>query len=251
MQAVARAGFVVNGIIHILIGFIALGVAFGKSGKADQDGALAAIAAQPGGTAILWVIVIGMWGLALFQLLEIFIHRGTSKRAWGQRLKELGKAVVYGALGFTAFQFATGTNSGSSEGKAENFTAKLLQAPGGVFLLVAIAIGVFAIGIYFITKGAKRKFLEDIDLPDGKAGEITRWLGIIGYIAKGIAISIAGILLAVAAITTSPEDAAGFDGALKALVELPLGPVLLVIIALGLIVFGLYSIVRAKAARLD
>lgn len=251
IHGAARVGFAVNGIIHILIGFIALGVAFGDSGRADQDGALAAIAQQPGGVFLLWVIAIGLFGLGLFYVLEAFIRRGSGKHAWTARAKDAGKAIVYLALGFTALQAAMGTKAGNSEGKAENFTAKMLQTPGGVFLIVAIAIGVIAIGIYFINKGAKKKFLHDIDVPVGRFGQVTRWLGTAGYIAKGVAIVIAGILLAVAAFTTDAKDAAGLDGALKALGDLPFGTVLLTIIALGLILFGLYSIVRAKQARLD
>ena len=75
-------------------------------------------------------------------------------------------------------------------------------------------------------------------------------LAVTGYIAKGIAIFTLGILFVVAAVQVDPEEAAGLDGALKALTELPFGEGLLIVIGGGLIAYGLYSFARARLARL-
>lgn len=245
LHALARAGFAMNGVLHLLIGGLALAVAFGGSETADQNGALSAVASHPGGIVLLWVIVVGMFALALFQLLTAILVPGSDKDAWVSRAKEGGKAVAYAAVGVTALQFAMGSGGGGDQ--AESLSGKLLATPGGVILLVVVALGVLAIGAYFIVKGAKKKFLDDLTTQGGKA---TRVLGTLGYIAKGIAISIVGLFFGVAAFTSDADAATGLDGALKSLVELPLGPVLLTIVALGLVAYGLYCFARARWAKL-
>lgn len=249
VRIAARAGFAVNGLLHILIGGIALGVAFGSGGEADQGGALAAVAAAPFGTVLLWVLVVGLWGLGLFQVLEAVIIRGTDKDAWADRAKEGGKGVAYLAIGATAFTYARGGSSDSSE-QSQSLTAQLLATPGGVVLILVLAVAVIAIGGYFIVKGAKKKFLDDITVPREPAGRATTVLGTIGYCAKGVAIVVVGILFAVAAFSADATEAAGLDGALSALAALPFGAIVLSVIAIGLIAYGVYCFVRARYARL-
>lgn len=249
LMAAARVGYAVNGLLHILIGGIALGVAFGSNGEADQGGALAAVAAAPFGAALLWVLVVGLWGLGLFQVLEAVIIRGSDTEAWAGRAKEGGKGVAYLAIGATAFTYARGGGSDSSA-RSQSLTAQLLASPGGVALVLVLAAGVIAIGVYFIVKGAKKRFLSDITPPPPPAGRATTVLGAVGYAAKGVAIMVVGILFAVAAFSSDATEASGLDGALGALAALPFGVVILCAIALGLIAYGVYCFVRARYARL-
>jgi hypothetical protein len=239
----------VNGLLHLLIGGIALGVAFGSGGEADQSGALSGLASTPGGTFLLWVVTLGLWALGLFQLLETVLVQGTDKDAWADRAKEAGKAIAYLAIGFSAFSVAQGGGS-SSSGQTQSLTAKLLESPGGVVLVVILGLGVLAVGVYFVIKGARKKFLDDITAPAGRTGRIVTVLGQVGYIAKGVAIGIVGVLFCVAAFTSDASEASGLDGALKSLAELPFGAVLLVIVALGLLAYGFYCFARARFARL-
>jgi hypothetical protein len=249
-RVAARCGYVVNGLLHILIGAIALTVAFGGGGSADTGGALEQVASAPAGEAILWFIAAGLWALALFQLLEAAIVRGTDRDAWMDRLKQLGKAVAYAAVGFSAFGAASGSSSGSGDSDVRQVSSTLLASPFGVALLFVVALGILAIGVYFIAKGARQKFVEDLRVPTGELGRATIASGTVGYIAKGVAISVVGVLFAIAAFTTDADAAAGLDGALKALVEVPFGPIVLGAVALGLILYGIYCFVRARYARL-
>ena len=245
----ARAGFVVNGGLHLLIGFIALGVAFGSGGEADQGGALSAVASRPGGLILLWAAVVGLYGLGLFQVVVALLVRGGDKDAWADRAKEGGKGVAYLAVGTTALTFALGGSTDSS-GQTQSLSAQLLAAPGGVLLLVVLALAVFAIGVYFVVKGWKKKFVEDLVVPAGSGGRATIATGMVGYIAKGVAVAVVGILFAVAAFTADPDEASGLDGAMKSLAELPFGVVILTAVALGIVAYGVYCFVRARFARL-
>jgi hypothetical protein len=250
LQTLARLGFGVNGLLHVLIGLIAIGVATGGGQDADQSGALSELASAPGGIFLLWAVTVGLAALGLWLAIGAFLlPPGDKKDVAGHLAKELGKAIAYLALAGTALTFALGGSSSSSS-STTSLSATLLAAPGGVFLVVAIGVAVLAIGGYFVFKGATRRFTRDIVVPSGRAGTATIATGVAGYIAKGVALGVVGILFVVAAVTTDPSQATGLDGALKALTALPFGSVVLWIVGAGLIAYGAYCGVRAIRARL-
>ena len=249
IEGLARAGFVMNGILHVIIGGIAISIAFGGSGDADQGGALGSLASQPFGIVLLVIVVIGLWGLGLFQLLEAFLVRGTDGKKWAARLKEAAKGIAYLAVGSTAFAYAIGESPDSGE-QSRDFTEQLLATVLGKVVLSVIALAVMAVGVYFVVKGARRRFLRDIDEPSGNATSGIIVLGIFGYIAKGIALFIVGILFGIAAITSDPSAATGLDGALSGLSQVPFGTVALTVVGAGFIAYGLYCFVRSRYADL-
>jgi Domain of Unknown Function (DUF1206) len=71
-------------------------------------------------------------------------------------------------------------------------------------------------------------------------------LGQVGGIARGAVFATAGIFLVVAAVNANPGQAKGIDSALRALARTPLGPWLLVLVALGLVTFGVFSLCQAR-----
>ena len=247
LEAAARVGYAVSGLLHLLIGWITLQVTFGGGGKnADQSGALASLAGNGAGKAALWVGVVGFAGLAIWQVADAVIgHPGDDKEAWGGRAKAVGKAAIYLALAWSAFNFARGKSS-NSRSQSVDFTAKLLEKPGGRALVVIIGLAVVGVGVYHVYKGAKKKFLED--LKDNPGTWATR-AGRVGYLAKGVALAIVGFLFVAAGFHKQAKEATGLDGALKSLRDEPFGPALLVVMALGFAAFGLYSFSRAKHAK--
>lgn len=250
VEVLARVGYAVNGVLHGLIGGLAIAVALGAGRDADQSGALTALTSTRFGAALLWVVVVGLGALGLWQLLQTALVREPErKRRWVARLKEGGKAAAYLALAATAARFASG-GSADSEQQAQDFSAGLLAQPFGVVLLMLVAVLVIGIGVYFAIKGIRKTFLEDIREPTGAAGKATEVLGTVGFVAKGVALVVVGILFGVAALTTEPERATGLDGALKALAELPFGVAVLLAVGIGFIAYGLYCLVRARRARL-
>jgi len=249
VEGLARAGFVMNGILHIIIGGIAISIAYGGSGDADQGGALGSLAAQPFGIVVLAIVVLGLWGLGLFQLLEALLVRGTDGKKWAARLKEAAKGIAYLAVGSTAFAYAIGETPDSGD-QSRDFTEQLLATLLGKIVLSVIALAVMAVGVYFVAKGARRRFLGDIDEPSGHATTGIVVLGIFGYIAKGIALFIVGILFGIAALTSDPSAATGLDGALSGLSQVPFGTVALTVVGAGFIAYGLYCFVRSRYADL-
>ncbi|WP_448809509.1 DUF1206 domain-containing protein [Agromyces bauzanensis] len=250
-RALARVGYVVLGLVHIIIGAIAISVAVGAGGgEADQGGAMEQVSRVPFGTVVLWVIALGLFALGVWQVAEAILERDPdTKKKWGRRAKYVGTAVAYVAIGATALTYALGGQSDSSQ-SSEQMTAQLLAAPGGIILLVLIGLVVLGVGVAFIVRGIRRSFEKHLALPAGAVGDGVRVLGTVGYVAKGIAIAVVGVLFLVAALTHDPEKAGGLDAALKSLAALPFGQVILWLVGAGLIVYGVYCFARAKYARL-
>jgi type IV secretory pathway VirB2 component (pilin) len=247
LEMAARVGYAVSGLLHLLIGWLALQVAWSNSGKsADQSGALASLAGNGPGQVALWVAVLGFFGLALWQVAEaIGGYFGEGMDAWAGRGKAIAKAVVYLVLGWTTLSFARGKQS-SSKQQTVDFTASMLHSTAGRVLVVVIGLVIVGVGVYHVYKGATKRFLRDLA---ENPGTFATRAGQIGYIAKGIALAIVGLLFVVAGVTRRARTAGGLDTALHTLRDQPMGPVLLTVVAIGLVAYGIYSFARARNAR--
>ncbi len=239
-------GLVSYGLVHLVLAWIALQIALGRGGDASSQGALAQLSKQPLGTALLWVMAVGLFTLTVWQAVEASVGRDNPGRDSGlkHRLSSAGRAVVYAAIGVLAVQVALG--SGSQAGQSEDtLSARLMAVPFGRILVGLVGAAVIAVGIDQIRKGVKQKFTEDLE----RATQATLRLGTVGYCAKGVALGIIGGLFGWAALSYDPEKAGGMDAALTTVREQPFGSILLVAMAAGIACFGVYCFVWARHAR--
>ncbi|GGF04982.1 DUF1206 domain-containing protein [Mycetocola zhadangensis] len=249
VRIAARAGLIANGVIHILIGGIAIGVAWGTQGKADQSGALTAVAVSPGGAILLWAAAAALLGLAVLQGTEaaqvLSVHR---KLVLLRRFTNVAKAVGYAGIGVvTAFYALGGRASGTETSQA--FSADLLNTPGGVFLLAAVGLLVGIVGGTLVFRGLSRNFREELEPLSGARSHVVVTLGLVGHTSKGLALLISGALFLFAAAFTDPAAARGVDGALRIVAMLPFGGALLFMVASGFIAYGCYLFARARFLR--
>lgn len=248
-ERAARVGFAVNGLLHVLIGVLAISVALGVGADdADPGGALRAVAQTPGGVVLIWVLAAGLAALALWMLLEGVLEH-LIKRQWKPGLILLAKAVAYGGLAVPAVTIGLGGRV-DTDSDVRELSAFLVQTPIGIAVLMAAGAVVVAISGFFIVKGVRTTFLDDIHTPRGDLGTAVVVLGTVGYVAKGVALIAVGVLLVITAVTVEPSSAGGFDEAFRSVAELPFGATMLVLVALGLIVYGLYFFVRARRSSI-
>ena len=253
MSLLARAGLAAKGVMYLLIGIIAVQIALGSSRQqADRTGAVRLVAGTPFGSFVLWLLAIGFAGLALWQLsVAIWGGPGRNGRKKSTRILALVKAVLYGVMAFGVLKYALGLGApASSDKQARDLTAQVMHAPGGQALVAVAGIGVAGIGVYLAYWAWTLKFQRDLRMGSASPGtrKLVRRLGQIGGIARGIVFVTAGIFLIVAAADANPAQAKGVDSALRALAHTPLGPALLVLVAAGLILFGVYSLCAARWA---
>jgi hypothetical protein len=250
VRGFARAGLLANGIIHVLIGGIAIGVAWGSHGEADQSGALRTVSNGPGGAFLLWAAAIALFGLALLQWTEAAQVVSKKRRlVIMRRLTNVGKAIGYAAIGVVIGFYAFGGRSNASK-TWQGLSAALLDLPGGVFVLAALGILVGTVGGTLVFRGVTRNFREELKPLDGGTSWFVGALGVVGHVAKGLALVITGALFLASAAFTDPDAARGLDGALKWLASIPLGGgALLVLMASGFIAYGCYLFARAWFLR--
>ncbi len=245
----ARVGLVAYGLVHVVIGWLALQLAVGDgSGSASSSGAIRELAEQPFGLVLVWLVAVGMFLLMCWRILEASLgHReyDGGKRT-RKRLVSAGRAVIYGFISWSAVSIAVG--SGSSGGGTDSMTAKLMDLTGGQLIVGAIGVAIAAIGGALIRKAWTEQFAKEMDVEglSGTSGTVYLWLGKVGCVAKGVAFGIVGALFCYAAITHEPNKSGGLDQALSEVLEQPFGPFLLGAIALGFAAYGLFCFAQAR-----
>ncbi len=247
----ARAGIVAYGVTHLLIAWLALRVAFGGDDtNASQQGAFAEIGAQPAGRLLLWLVVCGFAAVALWQLSAALwgFHYLSGNDRVRARLASAGKAVLYAGLAGLAGRVAVEEASGDN---GQGVTAAVLSVPGGQLLVGAVGLGILVTGAVIVYRGWTAKFTDDMDLGsvEPTARRLLVRLGQVGWVAKGLAIAVLGVLVTLAAITFDAQKANGLDAALKTLAAQPFGAVILTTVALGLACFGAFLFVDARYHR--
>ncbi|MBT2534246.1 DUF1206 domain-containing protein [Arthrobacter sp. ISL-48] len=252
LDVVARSGFAVMALLHVIVGAISIALALGQPGEAEPTGAIQQLSANPWGPAVMWACVVACTGLALWQLSEATLRARHLPRR--ERLAKLVSSgflgLAYGSVGLSFAGFALGLR-GDSGDSTRDFTAALLSAPLGVWVLVALGLTIMGVGVYFVVKGVRRGFKEELFHFDGtRRGRIIDSLAITGHTAKGIALNLTGLLFVIAAGKHRPEESTGLDGSLKALRDHPFGPYLLLAIGAGFICYGIFALVRARFGRM-
>lgn len=254
LELLARAGFAASGILHFLVGAIAIRLAMGGSGHADFSGAVAELATQPAGPFLLWASFAACAALALWQASDAVFdyNRMPAKEKAKKKAKAAAQALVFTGLALTLASFAMGTGSrGDNRESASDFTAAVMKAPGGVAVLVVLGVGIAAAGVVYAVRGIRKSFEKHLVMPPSPAARTAvTVLGVTGYVAKGVVLLLTGLLIAVATLRAHPNESTGLDGGLRALRDQPFGIYLLAAVGAGLICYGLFMVVRARLARM-
>ncbi|HEV2087113.1 MAG TPA: DUF1206 domain-containing protein [Cryptosporangiaceae bacterium] len=252
LKVLARVGLIAYGAVNLLIGWLALQMAWGApDGKsADSAGALKTLVQQPLGLVLLWLLAVGLVALALWQAAEAIwgYHGGDAGKRVRSRLRSGVKAVLYAGVGVSAISVAVGSPSKSDE----QTTAGVFGWPGGQWIVLAVALIIVGVGVDRVVKAVKRSFGDEIDTssmtPAARSGVMR--LGQFGYLAHGAALFVLGGLLGYAALTFDPQKSKGLDGALQTILEQPYGKFLLTAVALGFVAYGLFAMLQARYRRL-
>lgn len=266
LDHVIRAGLVAYGIVHLLIGWLALQIAFGEKAKqASGTGALEYLNRQPLGGVLIWVVAIGLVALVLWRLLEAWQGWRDEDDAQDRAkaaVPQLFKGVIYAVLAWSALKVASSSGGsggsgggsggsgggGKSGGSTDTLTAQLLQMPAGQLIVGALGLAVVGYGGYYVYQGWSDKFLEKLDgRPQSReVSAAYRWVGKAGHIGKGASIAVIGLLFVYAAITHDPNKSAGLDRALQEVAQQPFGQGLLALVAVGIACYGVFAFARAR-----
>ena len=252
MTLLARWGLAARATNYLLIGILAVALALGsRRGETDQRGALQELTRHSGGTLLVWVIGIGLAGYALWRLSEAAFGVVGEGRKAGPRVQSFARAVIYAFFAISAFKVASNAGAGSQSGQQELWTAKTMQHSGGRWLVGIVGAVIVVCGLVLISEGIRRKFEKYLDMRrmSRSVRKTVEFLGVVGTIARGIVFGLAGAFVISAAVNYDPKKAGGLDRALRELADTSAGPWLLGVVAVGLVMFGIYGYAEAKWRR--
>lgn len=250
IEGAGRIGLVAKAVSYAIIGILAIQIPLGQGGEAtDRQGVLAQLASESWGTAALVALAVGFAGYALWRFADAVFDRqreGDDTSGLAKRAKSFGVGAVYAVSAAAAISLTQ--SASSSGGNEQQETARVLDWPAGRWIVLAVAAGFVADGLYNIYVGWTSTFRERLKEHE-MHGAVKRWAlrsGVIGHIARGVVFAIVGVFLGKAAIEYDPDEAVGIDGALLKLTEQPFGNVLLGLVAAGLIAYAIYCLVEAR-----
>lgn len=241
-SALVRVGYFSRAILYTVLGLIALTSA-GDISK-GTDGIFIAIKNFPLGTAILWLMVVGLFAYALFRFASTLFdveNHGSDKKGWGMRIGHAGSAIGHVAMAYSAYKFATTSGRGSGGGGAQEAAAGILSVSFGGVVLGVLGLVFFVAAFAQAKKGITGSFMNRIS---GQAPSYTRMLGGAGYAARAVVFGVIGWSLVQAGFLSSGSDQIKTLG--DAVASLSGEGALFTLVAVGLLIFGIFSLILAR-----
>lgn len=247
LERLTRAGLIGYGILHLLFAYVIAKIAVGRPAEdGDQSGAMHNLAQEPFGAAVIVMIVIGLVAMVIWQILEV-----VTERRLLDRLASAGRAAFYAYLAWSGVKVLRGKKTSSAD-MQQDTTEGLLASSAGRVAVVLAGVVVLAIGVGLIWSGVTKRFEKHLKVSQMSASTrrtIAR-LGLAGFVVKGTAYGIAGVLFVVAALTYDPDKARGLDAALQALSNQSYGVWLLLLGALGFVAYGLFALAESRFRKI-
>ncbi|CAN5754276.1 DUF1206 domain-containing protein [soil metagenome] len=256
VERLSRFGYATKGLVYIVVGVLAFQAAFELGGRTtDSTGALQSIFRQPFGRIMLFAIAIGLTGYLVWRLTEAIFDiegKGTDFKGIIKRLGYAFSGLAYGSLALTALQLALGLTVGAGgEDGSQVWTARLLNFPFGRYLVGAIGVVAAGLGLNAAYVAVTGMFLKKIKTEE-MSDTAEKWVavaGATGLIARGIVLAIVGWFFLQAAWHIDADKAGDSGKALSIIEGRPFGSWLLGILAVGVIVYGLYALLVQSRYR--
>ena len=256
LERMARAGLATRGLLYLVVARLAVQVARGhRETRADKQGALRTVVHQPLGKVLVLILAAGFAGYALWRFVEAAVGPSDEedpRKAVVKRMGYAARGILYTGFFASAAKLLVWSNTSNSGDNAEaDWTRRVLDWPGGAWLVEAVGLAVIAGGLYVGWRGLARKFRKRLKSYEMGRAE-RRWIlgvGTVGMVARMLVTVLVGVFLIAAAAEHDPGQAVGIDGALKRLADRSFGPPLLVAVAFGLAAYGLYSLAEARYRR--
>lgn len=248
------AGFIAKGIVYFLIGAFTLATVLGFSGGGGIEGPKGVIRwveNQPLGNVLVGLLGLGLLSYALWR-----VYRGVADPTGeGDDATDIGKRIGYvvsglvnGTLAVLAIRLALGGGGGGGQSK-QGLVARMLGEPWGPWVVGITGAIVIGVGLYQVRKGAKAKFVETISwhrVSDDTIKKVGRY----GHFARGVVFGIIGFFLILAATRSNASEFKGTEGALEWLAANPYGLWLLGVTSAGLLLYGVFAVMKGAYGRI-
>lgn len=237
-----RLGFAARGVVYLLLGYIALGTA--GEAKNGQSAVFDYIQEVPLGTPLLWIMAVGLLGYAAFKFLSAIAdiqHRGSDTTGALHRVGDAASGVAHTFLAYACYQFATGEQQSSGGGASgEEMAGSVLSMELGSVLIGLVGLGFLMAGAMQAKKAWTCDFMRWIS---GGAPAGVQTVGRIGHAARAIVFAIIGWSMVQGAWFAQESQIKGLGEAILSLRDMG---ALYTLVAVGLMLFGAFSLVLAR-----
>lgn len=244
MDVLARVGMGARAAVWLVIAFLGLQLALGRTSEADTDGALKALAGQPFGAVLLVILAAGFLAHSVWQAASAAVGHTDSEgmKRTATRVLSAGKAVLYVFLAFSTVRILVGGGSGGDA--AKTFSATLMKQPGGRFVVALAGLVVIVVAVVLAVRGARQDFADDLELERVPEHVPARAVGTAGFVGQAALYSLVGLFLLRAAWQFDPDEAKGLDAALQSLSQQPFGVVLVSVAVLCVLAYAVWCVVQ-------
>ncbi|MFA8386347.1 MAG: DUF1206 domain-containing protein [Pelagibaca sp.] len=245
-KTIMRIGYSGRGITYLTVASISLW-AIWQGGQAKGPGsALERLSDSTAGMAVLCLVAIGLFTYALWRVMDAFAdleEYGSDGEGVIARVGMVVTGLTHGALGALALFIVLGRKSGNGQGGVTSVTARVLDWPGGQWIVGFAALCTLGAGLYYLHKAINSSYRANL-----RANHFTRnwdWALRAGVAAQGVLVVIIGGFLFAAARRGSEQSAGGIGEAFDWIASLPFGNVLIVLICVALLGFAFFCFVNA------
>ena len=235
-----RLGFAARGLVYLLVGYLALSANRGEKGP---EGAMSWLQDVPLGVPLLYLSALGLLAYARYRLASLLFdvdNHGTSGKGVASRVGHGASGVAHLMLAWTAFQFAQGDKQSPSGGGAEEAAGSLLTFSFGSLLLGVIGLGFVAAAALQAKSAVTGSFMKRVA---GNAPSFAKPLGHAGHAARAVVFAVIAWSLIQSAWFSSSTEVKTLGEALSSLADN--GPIY-TLVAIGLLLFGLFSLAIAR-----
>ncbi|MGQ9364865.1 DUF1206 domain-containing protein [Azospirillum sp. ST 5-10] len=253
VEGLARLGYAARGLVYLVVGWFAVLAAEGRGSPTDTKGALVKLLTQPMGAVLLGVVALGLAAYALWRIAEAALDvdgRGREPKALATRAAHVASGLLHLSLAAAAVGLLATGHVGNGDSSARDWTAWLMAWPLGRWLVAAVGVAVIAAAFAHFARAWTAGFCRHLTV-SGHARRIVEPLGRAGYAARGVVFTLVGLFFLTAAWQADASESGGLRQALRTLQDQPYGPSLLLVVAAGLVAFGLFGFVQAAYRRID
>jgi hypothetical protein len=255
VERLARVGYAAKALLYVTIGLVAAQAAFGRRSRTtDTQGALRLVHGMTFGRAVLLVIAAGLIGYAVWRVVEAVVdpdRRGHDAKGLALRIGSAGRGLLHGGLAVTALRLVYGDRPAGTQHQAREWTAVAFGLPGGALLVWLAAGSIAGYGIYQLYRSYAPKLGRQLDLSQLREPARAWVVGVsrFGIAARGIVFCLIGLFLGRAAARHDAGEVGGVRESLRALAGIGRWPY--VVVALGLVAYGVYELVNARYRRIN
>jgi len=242
-EALTRIGFAARGLVYGLIGWLTL-----RSGRTEDPGGIFDYLDSGGGKALLAAMALGFLFYAAWRLLDAWVDpegRGSDAKGMAERIAGAASGLIHLGFAVAAALHVVGDSGGGGGSSGREGAQRALDLPGGSAILYAVAVLLVAVAIAQLLKAWKLEFMRRLDV-GGPPRRWVCWLGRIGYATRGAIFLVTAMLFFRAGREHKASEAGGLAEALESM-----PPTLQTAVAIGLVLFGLYSLAEARYRRID